>query len=76
METEKYYKNGNEAMVDLEDHTGLKFEWRQTGGLHQEHLILVESEEIEKLVNHLKRIEDFFGLAKMRDFQNFYKVTQ
>ena len=73
METKKYYKNGNEAMIDLEDNTGLKFEWRQTGGLYQDHLILVESEEIEKLVKHLKAIEDFFGLAKMREFYSEVK---
>ena len=54
----RHYLDGNEAMVDLEDYTGLKFSWMLTSGMFDnEKLILLESEEIEKLVTYIKELQ-------------------
>lgn len=52
----RYYESANEAMIDLEDNTGLKFNWETTSA--DEHRILLDSEEIAKLVSLLQKGEN------------------
>ena len=49
----RYYESANEAMIDLEDNTGLKFNWETTSA--DEHRILLDSEQIVKLVSLLQK---------------------
>lgn len=51
----RYYEDANEAMIDLEDNTGIKFNWETTNA--DKHRILLDSEEIAKLVSLLQKGE-------------------
>ena len=52
--TNRYYLNANEAMADLEDCISLKLYYITT--YKQKHQIIINSEEIEKIVNYIKAL--------------------
>ena len=59
----------NEVMCDLEDCTGLKFNW--TISSDNRNKVILDTNEIMKLTTHLKLLEKFFGWKQISDFHKY-----